>query len=326
MIKHYTSLFQVLAADTLFQSWLKQLPKQVTQALDPAQHGDLNKWQVILQQLPEITASKVDFTAPSIKIGQPGDCTQAQQSIIERLLQQLHPWRKGPYTIHGIDIDTEWRSDMKWNRLQGHISPLNNRLILDVGCGNGYHCWRMLGEGAKRVIGIDPGLLFVLQFLAIKNFSDDAPIHVLPLGIQDVPAKLQAFDSVFSMGVLYHRKSPIDHLQQLFDCLRSGGELILETLVIEGNADQVLMPETRYAKMRNVWFLPACAALALWLKRCGYQHIRLIHICKTTAEEQRSSDWMRFHSLSNFLDPDNPDLTCEGLPAPKRAIFVAEKP
>ena len=326
MIEHYTSLFQTLAEDTLFQSWLKRLPAQVNQALDPAQHGDLNKWQTVLQQLPAISASKVNFTAPSIKIGQAGDCTQAQQSVIEQLLQQLHPWRKGPYSIHGIDIDTEWRSDLKWDRLQTYISPLYNRLILDVGCGNGYHCWRMLGDGAKQVIGIDPGLLFIMQFLAIKHFAGHYPMHILPLGIQDIPAKLQAFDSVFSMGVLYHRKSPIDHLQQLFDCLRSGGELILETLIIDGNVDQVLMPAKRYAKMRNVWFLPSCAALELWLKRCGYQQIRLINVCKTTAEEQRSSDWMRFHSLSDFLNPDDPNLTCEGLPAPKRAIFIAEKP
>lgn len=326
MIEHYTSLFQTLSENPLFQSWLKQLPQQVSLALNPTQHGDLGKWQAILQQLPQITASKVDLTANNIKIGQAGDYTQAQQLTIEQLLLQFHPWRKGPYTIHGIDIDTEWRSDLKWDRLQAHISPLHNRLVLDIGCGNGYHCWRMLGDGAKQVIGIDPGLLFVMQFFAIKNFAGNCPIHVLPLGIQDLPAKLQAFDSVFSMGVLYHRKSPIDHLQQLFDCLRSGGELIIETLIIDGNSDQVLMPETRYAKMRNVWFLPSCAALELWLKRCGYQHIRLINVCKTTTEEQRSSRWMRFHSLSDFLNPDNPDLTCEGLPAPKRAIFVAEKP
>jgi tRNA (mo5U34)-methyltransferase len=124
--------------------------------------------------------------------------------------------------------------------------------------------------------------------------------------------------------VLYHRRSPLDHLLDLKGCLRPGGELVLETLVIEGGAGQVLVPEDRYARMRNVWFIPSCPTLAGWLKRCGYRNVRLIDVAKTTPEEQRSTDWMRFQSLPDFLDPDHPELTVEGLPAPRRAIFLAE--
>ncbi len=58
------------------------------------------------------------------------------------------PWRKGPFSLYGVNIDTEWRSDWKWDRVLPHLSPLKGRLVLDVGCGGGYHMWRMLGEGA----------------------------------------------------------------------------------------------------------------------------------------------------------------------------------
>ncbi|PMC22346.1 tRNA 5-methoxyuridine(34)/uridine 5-oxyacetic acid(34) synthase CmoB, partial [Klebsiella aerogenes] len=44
------------------------------------------------------------------------------------------------------------------------------------------------------------------------------------------------------MGVLYHRRSPLDHLWQLKDQLAPGGELVLETLVIEGDENTVLVP------------------------------------------------------------------------------------
>ncbi|WP_054773231.1 tRNA 5-methoxyuridine(34)/uridine 5-oxyacetic acid(34) synthase CmoB, partial [Methylogaea oryzae] len=273
-----------------------------------------------------IAASSVDLNADALRIGAPGDCDEAQRSAIEQALRQLHPWRKGPYDIHGIPIDTEWRSDWKWQRLADHIAPLDKRLVLDVGCGSGYHCWRMLGAGARRVIGIDPTLLSVMQFLAVKHFAGDYPVDVLPLGIDDVPPDLQAFDTVFSMGVLYHRRSPMDHLLELKGCLKPGGELVLETLVIDGGLGQVLVPEGRYAKMRNVWFIPSCATLESWLKRCGYREVRLVDLCRTSTDEQRSTDWMRFHSLADFLDPANPELTCEGLPAPTRAVFLAEKP
>jgi tRNA (mo5U34)-methyltransferase len=261
--------------------------------------------------------------ADAIQIGRPEDLSEAGRLELEHQLKVLHPWRKGPYNLFGINMDTEGRSNWKWDRLKNHITPLKHRLVLDVGCGNGYHCWRMRGAGAKMVIGIDPFLLNVMQFQVLRKLHGEAPVYVLPLAIEELPYGLKAFDTVFSMGVLYHRRSPIDHLLELRDCLQPGGELVLETLVIDGRLGEVLLPEGRYAKMRNVWFLPSCGTLMSWLKRCGFINIRLIDVTTTSIEEQRSTEWMQFHSLKDFLSAENPQVTCEGLPAPKRAIFIA---
>ncbi len=305
-------------------AWATVLPKQLDQAFDSSKQGDLAGWFDSIQALPTVTSSLHRLLdSDAITIGAAAEISLMQRQQLQENLKSLHPWRKGPYDLSGIYIDTEWRSDWKWNRLKDHISPLKQRTVLDIGCGNGYHCWRMLGAGAKAVIGVDPMLLNVMQFLAVKKLYGEAPIHVLPLGIEHIPTGLKAFDTVFSMGVLYHRRSPIDHLLELRDTLQSGGELILETLVIDGKLGEVLLPEDRYAKMRNVWFLPSCATLESWLKRCGFNNIRLIDVTTTSVEEQRSTDWMRFHSLQDFLAPENPQLTGEGLPAPKRAIFIA---
>ncbi|SJM93261.1 conserved hypothetical protein [Crenothrix polyspora] len=304
-------------------AWTTVLPEQLERAFDGSKHGDLAGWFNSVEALPNVASTHRQLDSDVIRIGNTAELNPLQHRQLEQNLRSLHPWRKGPYHLFGIHIDTEWRSDWKWQRLKDYIAPLNQRTVLDIGCGNGYHCWRMLGAGAKAVIGIDPMLLNVMQFLAIKKLYGDAPIHVLPLGIEHIPAGLKAFDTVFSMGVLYHRRSPIDHLLELRDALQSGGELVLETLVIDGKLGEVLLPEDRYAKMRNVWFLPSCATLESWLKRCGFKNIRLIDVTATSVEEQRSTDWMRFHSLQDFLDPENPQLTCEGLPAPKRAVFIA---
>jgi tRNA (mo5U34)-methyltransferase len=313
--------------DTLLEAkadaWLELLPTQLAQAFDVAKHGDLTTWQAVINQLPQVNPSQRLLDTDAIQIGYSEDLSAEQQNQLEQALRALHPWRKGPYRLFDIYIDTEWRSNWKWDRLKNHIAPLKHRLVLDVGCGNGYHGWRILGAGAKMVLGIDPTLLSVMQFQAIKKLYGTAPIYVLPLGIEDVPANLQAFDTVFSMGVLYHRRSPIDHLLELKGCLQTGGELVLETLVIDGGLGEVLLPENRYAKMRNVWFLPSCKTLMSWLKRCGFKNIRLLDISTTSIEEQRSTEWMRFHSLQDFLQTDNHALSCEGLPAPKRAIFIA---
>lgn len=318
MNNDYQALYSLLVDKA--DSWLTILPEQLSNAF--SDHGDLTKWQAIVASIPNYQTSVISLT-DGVTIGSQNDITPEQQAELKQQLLGLHPWRKGGYQLFGIDVDTEWRSDWKWLRLKDHITPLTKRLVLDVGCGNGYHAWRMFGAGAKAVIGIDPTLLSVMQFQAIKKLHGDAPIYVLPLGIEDLPENLHCFDTVFSMGVLYHRRSPLDHLYELKGCLRAGGELVLETLVIDGGLNQVLVPEGRYAKMRNVWFLPSCETLLSWLKRCGFKNCRVVDVSVTTTEEQRSTEWMRFHSLKEFLQQDNPSLTVEGLPAPQRAIIVA---
>jgi len=188
----------------------------------------------------------------------------------------------------------------------------------------------MLEAGAARVIGIDPSPRFVVQFHAVKQLLGQArgtwPIDVLPLGIEALPAKLGAFDTVFSMGVFYHRRSPMDHLRELKDALRPGGQLVLETLVIEGDLGEVLVPEGRYAKMNNVWFLPSGPSLVSWLRKAGFQEPRMVDFTPTRLQEQRRTHWMRYHSLAEFLDPSDPGKTAEGHPAPIRATFVAQAP
>jgi len=289
------------------------------------QHGDYERFNSILKELPRLEARQYSFNESYIKIGEKGEITETLKSRLESSLRSLIPWRKGPYELFGIKIESEWRSDFKWDRLKNFLKPLKNKLILDVGSGNGYHCWRMRGGGARGVIGIDPYLLSVVQFNAIKHFVSHEPVWVLPIGTEQMPENLNLFDTVFSMGVLYHRRSPFEHLFSLKSFLREGGELILETLVIEGKKGEVLVPEGRYAKMRNVWFIPSPLTLESWLKRTGFKNIHLINVTKTTLEEQRKTDWMPWESLQDFLSPSDENKTIEGYPAPRRAIFICEK-
>ncbi|MCW9016861.1 MAG: tRNA 5-methoxyuridine(34)/uridine 5-oxyacetic acid(34) synthase CmoB, partial [Kangiellaceae bacterium] len=292
-------------------------------------HGELEEWRTLYDSLPDISTKTVELKN-SVSVGKASEIelqlTSQQRSALIEQLKTLHPWRKGPFNLFDIHIDTEWRSDWKWDRLLPHISSLNNRTILDVGCGNGYHCWRMLGEGAKLVLGIDPSQKFLAQFSVLKKYIGEKPVHLLPLGIEDMPKEMAngGFDTVFSMGVLYHRKSPMNHLLELKNMLGRKGELILETLVIDGDENQVLLPKGRYAQMRNVWFLPSAKALELWMSKCGFKNTRTVDINQTSLEEQRATEWMHFHSLENYLDPNDVNKTVEGYPAPKRAIIIAE--
>ena len=322
--QYYRTLIPALL-NSPARKWANILPDQIEQAfshLSPRQQ----EWQAKINTLPtppqDMTFS---LETPVVTLGCPNPLSPAQQTRLQVTLKMLKPWRKGPYCLFDEYIDSEWRSDIKWNRLLPHITPLTDRLVLDVGCGNGYHGWRMLGAGASRVIGIDPTMLFIYQFLVLRHFLSDLPFDVLPLAGEHLPDNLQAFDTVFSMGVLYHRKSPIGHLLQLRDALRVGGELILETLIIEGDDGYALMPAERYAGMKNVWFLPTITTLITWMRRCGFGNIRCVDISWTDNNEQRATEWTDHRCTLETAIDRKTHRTHEGYPAPRRAIIIANR-
>ena len=255
----FNKFYQQIATNRL-SHWLTSLPAHLNQWHNNNLHGEYKHWQKTLDALPSIKHESRSELINSVSVGKLGDFNAGEFKRLENLMKKFKPWRKGPYHIHGLHIDTEWRSDFKWDRLSPHISDLSGRYVLDIGCGSGYHLWRMRGAGAEFVVGIDPTQLFLMQFNAVQHFINDDAVNLLPLGVEELP-DLAAFDTVFSMGVLYHRKSPIDFLYQLKSQLVKGGELVLETLIVDGDENTVLVPGERYAKMRNVWFLPSAKAM-----------------------------------------------------------------
>lgn len=226
--------------------------------------------------------------------------------------------------MYGTYINSEWNCNYKWNRIKKHFSPLKNRLVLDVGCNNGYYMWRMIGCGANAVIGIDPTYLFLYQFESIKKLLFyNYKIYLLPLKIENFPPT-KAFNTIFSMGVLYHQKSPIDHILQLKNQLLKGGELILETLVVIGDEKTIIFPEKKIANMNNVWFIPSILLLLLWLKKCGFKNIRIVHCIMINANEQKNTEWINKNSFFKYFNFKKSKKTLEGYLSPYRATLIAK--
>ena len=320
----YTGLHSELSSSGM-SSWSNSLTRQVDRYFNTVNHGDFKQWQQAIIDLPHVIPGSYDFSENAPRIGTERDISDNELKSLNKSLKILMPWRKGPFNLFGVEVDAEWRSDLKWSRIQDSVS-CKDKTILDVGCGNGYYALRMLGSGARLVIGIDPTLRFIMQFEVFKHFVPDMPAYILPFAIQDVETGLLNFDMVLSMGVIYHRRDPDQHLKQLFDCLKNGGELILESLIIEPKAGDVLVPDGRYAKMNNVWWIPTTQTLIERLNKLGFENIDVINESVTSTREQRVTDWMTFESLNHFLDPDDQTKTIEGYPAPRRAILYATKP
>lgn len=330
----YDTLFDLAQHYPIAYEWLKKLPDWLSTIKNKDRYAHAPYYESVINKLPEVLPNDIDLNHACITAKVAFEHSDYRKT--EALLKNLMPWRKGGFIIgdetHQIHIDTEWRSDLKWDRVLPHISDLSGKRVLDVGGGSGYHGFRMLGAGASSVVVIDPSCLFYHQFMAIRHFLGEmtnrfgqSPIHFIPVGLEELPNG-GLFHTVFCMGVLYHRASPFDCLLQLKNQLLKGGELVLETLVVEGDENTVLVPKDRYAMMNNVYFLPSVAALTLWLEKAGFVDVHCVDISTTTSDEQRATDWMTYHSLSDFLDPDDDSKTVEGYPRPVRAVMVAKKP
>ncbi|WLD57394.1 tRNA 5-methoxyuridine(34)/uridine 5-oxyacetic acid(34) synthase CmoB [Salinispirillum sp. LH 10-3-1] len=322
---NYSDLIHGLA-DTPLAHWRLDLEHQLQARLENHNNGNLPKFLAALRALPSTTPAHRAIDQDVVMVGTDSDLSTSEHSALTTALAALMPWRKGPFNLFGHLIDTEWQCNMKWARIAPHLNPLHGRIVLDVGSGNGYYGWRMLGAGAARVIGIDPSWLSVTQHCAINHFLRDDRHHILPLTLEEMTPNIQGFDTAFSMGVLYHRRSPLDHLEELRNTLRPGGELVLETLVIDGKEGESLVPEGRYARMNNVWFLPSVPSLISWCRKMGFEDVRCVDITSTSTEEQRTTRWKPGQSLADYLDQENPKHTIEGHPAPLRATILAQRP
>lgn len=285
--------------------------------------GDLHKWQAAYQQLPATSNASIDYGMGPLSVVFDQVMPADFYRTLETKLMELHPWRKGPFQMGQILVDSEWQSNLKWSRIVKGLPDIRNKAVLDVGCGNGYYLMKMAQHHPGLLLGIEPGLLHNIQFWSVEKYARTGAC-LLPLKIQDMPVGLACFDVVFSMGVLYHRKSPIEHIEHLKSLISPNGSLILETLVVDGDERTCLVPAGRYAQMRNVWFLPSVGMLSGWLKKIGFKNIDVIDVSLTTLNEQRTTDWMKFHSLKEFLSIDQ-QQTIEGHPPPKRVVISCQK-
>ncbi len=284
------------------------------------------KYQQIINSLPTIEKIDLDLSHSCPQITSP-TISNAEQELIKKLAQQLIPWRKGPFKLFDIEIDAEWRSDKKWQRISPYLDDLTNKTVLDIGCNNGYFLFQMAKFNPQLLLGIDPMPHYQTQFNFINHFARLPNTYFELLGIEHLSAFKNMFDTIFSMGIIYHHRHPIEQLLNIREALKPGGQLILETIGIPGEQDMALFPADRYAKMKNVWFVPTLSCFKNWCVRSKFVDVEIIADTPLTPEEQRLTPWCPppHQSLADFLDPNDHSKTIEGYPAPRRFALVARK-
>lgn len=251
------------------------------------------------------------------------DLSHEEALQIEQTAQLMKPWRKGPFGINHLVIDAEWQSYIKYNLLQPYFD-LENKVVGDIGCNNGYYLFRMLQQHPKKLVGFDPSAIYYSQFQFLNHFIGSEIVYEL-LGVEHVAYYEHQFDILFCLGVLYHRSDPVSTLKSLFKGLHKGGILILDTFMIDGEEEVALTPKQRYSKIPNIYFIPTVNALLNWCYRAGFEEVEVLQTMVTASTEQRKTEWIETQSLDDFLDPEDETRTIEGYPAPKRVYIKAIK-
>jgi tRNA (mo5U34)-methyltransferase len=271
-----------------------------------------------LKTYEDVEVKLGDRVEVQIKNLNPEDAQQIKETAL-----LMKPWRKGPFQLNDLFIDSEWQSQIKYNLLEPHFD-LKDKIVGDIGCNNGYYLFRMLSQAPKKLIGFDPSAIYYSQFQFINHFIQSDIVYEL-LGVEHVEFYEHKFDTLFCLGVLYHRSDPVAMLKSLFKGLNKGGELILDTFMIDGEGEMCLTPRDRYSKIPNIYFVPTVSALKNWCFRAGFETVEVLETMKTESNEQRKTEWIDTQSLEDFLDPDDDTKTVEGYPAPKRVYIKAIK-
>lgn len=258
-----------------------------------------------------------------VTIGQADALTEGEHLLLEKLINRILPWRTGPFSIFGHQIDAEWQSWMKWDRISPALPKLTDARILDVGCGNGYFMLRLLAHNPELVLGLDPIERCYYQFMSLALGLQSSRLAYLPFGILDCGLMPNSFDLAICLGVLYHQRDPVRALSELAKALKPGGALILETLALEGCEAVSLCPPKTFLGMPNVHFVPTTSCLEVWLERAGFGSFELINSSDLDLEEQRATRLSPDHSLKDFLSAEN--KTIEGYEAPIRVAVRAIK-
>lgn len=285
--------------------------------------------QAVIEKLP--TADdlqlpvKSHFEGDAVSIGEATDLDAVQRENLLAVVRQFHPWRKGPWNFFGIEVDAEWRSNLKWDRIAPAVGDLGGKKVIDVGCGNAYYMFRMMADNPQLVLGLDPSIPFYLWFETVQRFLRNPAMQFERLGAEHLHFFDRCFDVALCMGILYHQRNPVQILRDLRNSLVVGGHAIIESQSIPGDGSMALFPEDRYAMARNVFFVPTKDCLVNWVRRAGFKDVEVVSHVPVTTDEQRSTDHMTYHSLKEFLDPDNSTLTAEGYPAPWRTAVVGTR-
>jgi len=314
----YASSINISELEIIKKNQFKKIKKNTNKV-------NFSHFESLLSNLPSFKSKFLDFSGPIVRIGKKQEISAPDHEKIKKAVNYLIPWRKGPFSLFGLPIDGEWRSDFKWDNVKKKLPTLEGKILCDLGCNNGYYMFRSSYYKPKLIIGLDPAPRYFFAFNLFQKYAQLENVKYELWGHEELGFFNKFFDIIFCMGILYHHPDPIGILKRIHRALKKNGQIIIESQGIPGKETMALFPSQQYAKVNSIWFVPTAPCLINWVKRAGFNRVNLFHSHKLSSDEQRKTPLSPFESLDDYLSPINKNLTVEGYPAPMRYYIRAYK-
>lgn len=195
-------------------------------------------------------------------------------SRLKSLVKRILFWRRTPDYREALFED-----------LCAHLHGTKPGRILEIGPKD--------GQDTRRLLGLEPDTLTLIDLPRMKDHNaewlrqmDSSRIHYISANLMygEVVNTLGAFDCVWCTGVLYHNPEQLRMIKRLYDLLKPGGVLVLESATIRrwtlrhANCVEILYPPSerivkKYHLSKNITHLPSMHAIASWLEMVGFRNI-----------------------------------------------------
>lgn len=131
--------------------------------------------------------------------------------------QFFEEYSRFPRSVEGLSAAGEW------HELQKMLPQLENKRVLDIGCGFGWHCIYAAQQGAASVLGID----ISEKMLAVaRQNTPFANVKYIQLAMEDIDFAPDSFDVVISSLAFHYTPNFAPICRSVAHCLATGGHFV----------------------------------------------------------------------------------------------------
>jgi 2-polyprenyl-3-methyl-5-hydroxy-6-metoxy-1,4-benzoquinol methylase len=238
----------------------------------------------------------------------------------------LRKFEKQKY--HQINWETPYYKRVFDAYLEGHDPK--GKVVMDFGCGDGRFTEYLLARGYDKIVCVDFDyrlLVSLAEYAKENNCSEK--LLLIHSDIDDLPVKAEAFDLIFSIGVLYYLNEKYPEAIRYFHSrLKKGGlqftsdpdmeGFVLRTLLFDGLQDALRSFEKRRFKEvqgeTDMWFrLFNEKEIVEIFRECGFEvadkhgismfhnYLRVLHVRGIIPEKEIEDNESRITALFDYL-------------------------
>lgn len=111
----------------------------------------------------------------------------------------------------------------EWHEFKKLLPDFHQKVVLDLGCGFGWHCIYAAEQGAKKVVGVD---LSARMLTEAKHKTTSPIVHYERRAMEDIDIEPETYDIVLSSLALHYVASFNDICQKVNTNLITGGSFV----------------------------------------------------------------------------------------------------